>query len=373
MHTNGDQRAHGEHVDQASPRRKHHDNGLPQKSEKKRKLNHHDRKIMLSDEIRLLESGVAVLSTRGLLTPSVLQQDQVLFPAVEEQAGLLHAILSQQLRVAKMQSALSRCLTDQQYYPLYSRICLSKDWSQRRATLLEIREKKLRVALDFVMSQASSSDHDKAQFSENKYETAGGHLCCVRYESVQFPGVDSLQQVFNALWFFLTNMEIVISEKLGQITLRDDYDTADGRAINTRFISTSSSGITTEGNVVTYRRMLDENDDSYDGQTCAVVAVDSIDEDKLHPYVSDQRARRDASGAIVLTASRRHPRSRDVIYGADCGNEGELVVTMRRATFWKIYRPEFPMSELELQDFQDSMMQWSDIMVKTVRNMVYAT
>ncbi|RLN27316.1 hypothetical protein BBO99_00003580 [Phytophthora kernoviae] len=278
MNANVLQRVDGEHVDQLNHRRERQDNGLrSQKSEKKRKLNHAGRKVKLNDEIRFLESGVAVLMTRGLPTSLMLQQDPILLPVVEQHAGLLYAMQAQQLRVAKMQSALSRCLIDQQYYPLYSRICLSKDWNQRRATLLEMREKKLRVALDFVMSQANSSDPNKAQFSENKFETAGGHLCCIRYEAVQFPGVDSLQQVFNALWFFMTNMEIVISEKLGQITLRDDYDTADG----------------------------------------------------------------------------------------------ELVVTMRRATFWKIYHPEFSISELELHDFQDSMMQWSDVMVKTMRSMVY--
>ncbi|RLN49026.1 hypothetical protein BBJ29_004343 [Phytophthora kernoviae] len=73
---------------------------------------------MLSDEIRILESGVAVLKTRGLPPPLMLQKDPVLLPAVEEHAGLLHAIQVQQLRVAKMQSALSQCQVLNDLLPL---------------------------------------------------------------------------------------------------------------------------------------------------------------------------------------------------------------------------------------------------------------
>lgn len=339
-------------------------------NKKKRKLSHAQRKEMLAEEIRLLESGVATLKTRGLPPEEMLLMDPVLLPIVEGKAGILYALQAQQLRVASIQSALSQCVLDQQFYPLYSRIHLTKDWNERRAALLAIREQKLQVALEFVNACANSS---QSHFSENKFETEEGDLCCVRYETVDFPGVASLEQVFDALWFFMTNMEIVISEQLGQITLRDDYDTADGRAINTRFIS-NSSGLTTEGNVVTFRRMFDEGVDHFNGERCAVVAVDSIDEDELHPYISHERARRDASGAIVLTASRRPKESGATAPQHLRGDEeDELVVTMRRATFWKFYRPAFPLPELAIHDFHDGMTAWADVMVRTLRSKVYSS
>ncbi|KAG2857726.1 hypothetical protein PC129_g13546 [Phytophthora cactorum] len=90
--------------------------------DKRRKLSHAERKEKLEKEIRLLESGVAVLKTRDLPPQLVLQKDPVLRPMATELSALMHSINTQQLQVAKMQSALSQCLTDQQYHPLYSHI-----------------------------------------------------------------------------------------------------------------------------------------------------------------------------------------------------------------------------------------------------------
>ncbi|RLN49028.1 hypothetical protein BBJ29_004341 [Phytophthora kernoviae] len=83
-----------------------------------------------------------------------------------------------------------------------------------------MREEKLRTALDFAMALSP----DNTLFSENKFENAQGDMCCVRYETVQFNGVSSLQEVFDAVSFYKTNMEFIISEQLGHTTLRDDYD-----------------------------------------------------------------------------------------------------------------------------------------------------
>ncbi|KAL4172128.1 hypothetical protein KRP22_007302 [Phytophthora ramorum] len=178
-------------------------------AKKRRKLNHAEQKDMLEREICLLESGVAVLKTRNLPAHLVVEEDPILRPIAVELTALLYAKQKQQLHVAQMQSALSTCIIDQPYYPLYSRICLTKSWSERRATLLAMRRQKLRGA--------------------------------------------------------------------------------------------------------------------------------------------------------------RQPAE------ANLGTEEEeLIVTMRRATFLKIRRPEFPVSELALEELHDEMMQWADVMLKSIRNIVYA-
>ncbi|KAG6610621.1 uncharacterized protein IUM83_06594 [Phytophthora cinnamomi] len=97
------------------------------KSDKRRKLSHAQRKEQLEEEIRLLESGVAVLKTRSASPKVALQADPVLRPVAAEYSALLYAMRTQQLHVAKMQSALAQCLADQQHYPLYSHISLTED------------------------------------------------------------------------------------------------------------------------------------------------------------------------------------------------------------------------------------------------------
>ncbi|EGZ12105.1 hypothetical protein PHYSODRAFT_286925 [Phytophthora sojae] len=104
-------------------------------------------------EIRLLESRAALLRTQNLPAHLVVERDPILRPLAQELAVLRYANQAQQLHVAKMQSALSRALIDQPYYPLHSRICLSRDWSERRSTLLGMQDDKLRRAYEFVIAQ----------------------------------------------------------------------------------------------------------------------------------------------------------------------------------------------------------------------------
>ncbi|KAG2767051.1 hypothetical protein PC116_g13852 [Phytophthora cactorum] len=161
-------------------------------------------------------------------------------------------------------------------------------------------------------------------------------------------------------------MEIVISEQLGHVVLRDDYDTIEDEAFHSRFVSTNRRGIAVEGNAISFQQMFNRESDGFGCEPCGVFIVDCIDKDELYPYHTSERVRRDSSGAIVLTASRRRSAT-----SQDEG--GELVVTMRRATFLKIRRPEFPLSDLALQELHDEMMGWADVMLKSIRSFVYAT
>ncbi|RLN32439.1 hypothetical protein BBJ28_00002276 [Nothophytophthora sp. Chile5] len=224
---------------------------------------------------------------------------------------------------------------------------------------------KLRTAYEFIMAPSGPTDPDPILFSENRFETTEGDFCCVRFETIQFPGVKSLKQVFDALSFYKSNMEIIISERLGHITVRDDYDTIDDYAYNTRVLSTNERGIVTEGNMVSFRHLFGEGDAGFGSET-GIMAVDFVDEDALHPYISSQRVRRDVSAAIVLTASKKSK-------GSSSKDDDEVVVTMRRASFLKLHQPEFPLSELALEDLRDTGAEWCDVMVKTVRSIVYST
>ncbi|KAI9988810.1 hypothetical protein PInf_022394 [Phytophthora infestans] len=290
-------------------------------------------KELLEREIRLLESGVAVCKTRGLPPHLLVDEDPVLRPIAVKLAGLLCAKQLQQNHIAKIQSTLSQCLMDQPYHPLYTQICLTKDWKERRYTLRAMRESKLRDGYDFVMSRSHLVDPFSSHFSEDRFETEQGDLCCVRFDIIHFPGVASLQQVCDALAFFMTNMEIVISEQLGHVVLRDDYDTIEDEAFHSRF----APRIAVEGNAISFCHVFNGESDGFGSEPCGVFIVDCIDQDELYPSHSSERVRRDSSGAIVLTASRRRSAT-------DQG--GELVVTMRRATFLKIRRPEFYLSDL---------------------------
>ncbi|KAF1780256.1 hypothetical protein GQ600_18385 [Phytophthora cactorum] len=90
-----------------------------------------------------------------------------------------------------------------------------------------------------------------------------------------------------------------------------------------------------------------------------MVVLDSIDQDELYPYNSAERVRKDVSATAVFTVGK--------------DDTGELVVTMRRAAFLKIDRPQFSLSEDALQELAMGIMAWGDVMLKTVRSMVYGS
>lgn len=227
---------------------------------------------------------------------------------------------------------------------------------------------KLRAAYEFVMARANIDKKGQSTFSENRFETENGDVCCVRNQTVHFPGVESLQQVFDALMFFYNNVEISISERLGHVTVREDYDTIEGTAFNYRVISTNEYGVTTEANAVLFSQIFGVNDVGFGSEPCAVVAIDCVDEDALHPYNPTERVRMDGPGAVVLTAHRSTSKCSDT---QDASAAGELVVTMRCTAFLKIHCPVFVISDVARQDFHDGIARWGDVLVKSVRNAVY--
>lgn len=114
---------------------------------------------------------------------------------------------------------------------------------------------------------------------------------------------------------------------------------------------------------MTFSQLFTEGDEGFGGQECGILALDCIDEDALYPYFPEKRARLDTSGAIVLTASRRPSK--------DSGASGELIVTLRRAAFVKLYNPQFPISEATRQELQAGIGRWGDVLMKAIRSYVY--
>ncbi|KAG6952612.1 hypothetical protein JG688_00013200 [Phytophthora aleatoria] len=155
-----------------------------------------------------------------------------------------------------------------------------------------------------------------------------------------FTGVKSLREVYEAAMFHFWNEEISISERLGCITVRDDYDAAGDNFCNCRLSSADEDGVKTEVNLASFAHYVDaEHSDT--NEPLAVLVRDSVDVDELYPYSPDECVRKDEMGAILLTAIRRKTGPG----GDQEREEEELIVVMRSAGFVKIHSPTFPLSE----------------------------
>jgi hypothetical protein len=252
----------------------------------------------------------------------------------------------------------------QHSHPLCTRIHLKQDWGERRATLLAIRDEKLKNAYDYITARCSCAADGPGQDSNEQFETDDGDICFAGNTEIRFPGVQSLQQVFEALHFYLNNMEISISERLGHITVREDYDTIDGSIFNARILSRDDNGVTTESNTVVVMQLFGEEDPRFGGERCAIVASDCVDEDELYPYRSREHVRKDISGGIVLTEQRA--------IGSEATENEQVVVTMRRSGFLKLHRPEFLVSPAAQQELEAGIADWGPVMIKAMREILYA-
>ncbi|KAG3238506.1 hypothetical protein PI124_g16537 [Phytophthora idaei] len=281
----------------------------------------------LRQEVQRLKSELQELHIRSLSPEDAALLDPAVQHVVAESNLMTTLAKNQQLNVASAQSMLAECLGSQESHPLYTKICLTKDWNERQKTLMIVRTQKLRNAYDFLMAPWRFVDSNKLHTSNQRYETSEGDICSWHLEAFHFPGVESLEQVWEALLFHYNNIEIGISERLGHTTVRDDYDTIDGSVYNTRVLSRSDNCIPLESSIVTFSHLFTKEDEGFGGHPCGILALDSVDEDELRSTIGARKA-------------------------TDGEEEDEVVVTLRRAAFLKLYNPQFPVSEATRQELQ---------------------
>lgn len=250
---------------------------------------------------------------------------------------------------------------------------LPRDRDRRRETILALKDAQFERVYEYISARGRHLDLSKPHFSEERFQDTDGAACCLRYEVVQFEGVQSLHQVFEALAFFMFNMEISISETLGDITVREDYDSLDGDALlsNHRLISGDVSGATVEMNAVALGQYFPGGDANAQGPY-AVASTITVDEDDLYPYCPNERIRKDLSAGVLLTELRRKQSSTDVPPAVTNGRDnGEIVVVLQRAGYVRHHRPPFELSPKTTKQLQDGIVRWGDVMLKSMRATLY--
>ncbi|KAL4129377.1 hypothetical protein PRIC2_005385 [Phytophthora ramorum] len=264
---------------------------------------------------------------------------------------------NQQLELAKAQSLVSRNLDDHRLHPLYTYIRLPKDWGERRATLMGIREEKLRSAYDYVQD---SCQVDYATC--HRYETENGDFCCTIDETIKFVGIESLQQVFDVLVSYVGDIGTNIFKPTDDLNAARSGEVVHGGATNSRALSRTSSGIPVEENVVSFSQISieDARSDSY-----AVMALEAVDKDELFPFNPSKFARRDITGAIVLTENTRKIAQKQNCAAAD------YRVTMHRRIFLTLHQPGFLVSSFDLDELEDISGHWGNPMLKAMRTALH--
>ncbi|KAE8995464.1 hypothetical protein PF011_g16325 [Phytophthora fragariae] len=353
--------------------------------------------LVQQDEVKKLKTQLQMLQKRLTRLQARPRSARAKILDVERANNSLRDIIhGQQLEVAGARSMLAGMQERQTGSPLCRHIHLPREWWERRQVLLGLKSDMITRGCQYVVARSQHLDLMKPQLMDHRYEDAQGNFCCERFEFFHFTGVQSIRQVFDAIKYFMLNMEITISEALGHTTVREDYDTVDdGTSIwNYRLLSTDSHGITSEVNKVVLTEYFDESE-QMGGRPCAVVVTDSVDVDDLYPYNPRERVRRDISATTVLTEMRRKKQKRSmsteseqggdqdtssgggVTSRGEAGADGddsdeELVVVMQRAALMKMHKPEFEISRSAMRSLKEGIASWGEVEVQSIRGAVNA-
>ncbi|KAJ0410054.1 hypothetical protein ATCC90586_006447 [Pythium insidiosum] len=317
----------------------------------------------LRDEMQALETQLKALQRR--VVSSSEPWDRGLLTKQHENDGLRAILRAQQLALGTAQSIMSQHLTRDAPHPLKHFIRLSADTPSRHATLLAMRRERIEVALRFVDERLRHLDIKRPYHIAERYVGDDGKSHLASYHIIHFPGARSVRQVYDAMRYYLSTMEISVSEKLGHLTILEDMDALEDNVTvwSTHVASTTTSGVVMEVNAANFAEFIGEFDPAREGAPCGVLCANTIDEDELRPYRPRERVRKDISAAAVFSAFRRPRRATD--------DDSELVVVMKRCAMLTLHKPHFELSCDAMEEINRTMLDWGDVMIKSMRDIVY--
>ncbi|RLN55239.1 hypothetical protein BBJ29_007210 [Phytophthora kernoviae] len=163
-----------------------------------------------------------------------------------------------------------------------------------------MKSKVLEDGAKFLRDRLPCVDPCKPMREDHGYEASNGdfyasYICTMQFEN-------SVKEVYDILLGYFSSIEISVSEKLGNITVREDDDSMAPGITTNRMVSTTIGGLRMESNTVYFSR-YDEGDEEVGHQNgYGIFVADYVDEDKLNPYHPHERIRRDFSTVLELTS-----------------------------------------------------------------------
>ncbi|GMF22570.1 unnamed protein product [Phytophthora lilii] len=168
--------------------------------------------------------------------------------------------------------------------PIQRIITLEKEEQSRRAALREMKTLKLQDAREFFSRRLSQLDPLKSTSEDYRFENHEGDYWAVRFATSQFESAKSVKQIFDMVVYYLCNIEISVSEKMGHLTVREDDDNGEEGITQNRLVSLTGKGLRMESNVVVfseyYRGTKPDNQDDY-----GLIVAEFVDDDERYPFL----------------------------------------------------------------------------------------
>lgn len=225
---------------------------------------------------------------------------------------------------------------------------------------MALKQQKLALTDQYVRAKNSQRDLLKPYNVISHCEDAQGNFFCSHSDIVQLRGAKNARQAYDALMFTMANMEINVSERLGEITVREDYTMLNEGVGNYRMLTWEHPTVSQEVNSVMYTQFFENRpyDELSDDDGFGITSTDFVDRDDLYPYCPSQSMRRDLTVACIIS-SRRDPE-----------NDQELVIVIQRIAFIKIHASALVRDPSVLKEMRDRVTSWCDVVLTSMKDYI---
>jgi hypothetical protein len=158
--------------------------------------------------------------------------------------------------------------------------------------LNELHPRKIQLAHDFLRQTFLFVDCTRTTYRVQEVNHDQRGYVFASHTSLEKFSHQKIPQVFEAVCEFIENIEISVSVQLGEITVREDYESIENRVHHFRVITQLEAPMEKfkqESNECVFLQL--------DGEKRALLHIDFVNQDDLYPYVPTERIRRDITGA----------------------------------------------------------------------------
>ncbi|KAG3011576.1 hypothetical protein PC121_g9934 [Phytophthora cactorum] len=239
----------------------------------------------------------------------VLKEREELRCREETNQALREVLHTQRLAFASSLSMVSQILREKHTGPFDTLTHLPKDPYARHIALLRMKHERVQRAYEFMREHQRFMDATKEYCDQKKFQATNGDLCSERFEVVPLPEACSVKAIVDALEYFVYNIEICMSEVLGDITIRENDDPRPSSSVaQHRLVTTIGDVVQMDTNNVAFNEYIPPGP----GQNEAGFSIsDAVDEDNAFPY-KPTRVRQDVT-IITMVSWHRLPDSKPII------------------------------------------------------------
>ncbi|GMF25930.1 unnamed protein product [Phytophthora lilii] len=283
---------------------------------------------------------------------------------------------------------------DYRYEPV---IRLGTNQRERYETLLAMKQQRFQEAVYF-LSERSRQMKMNTEFTDlQKFQSDNGDVCLVRFDIKPLPAAHDVMQAFEGVLKFSYNLEISISDLVGDLTIRENDDEDwDSSVAQHRLVTTVKNGIQVDTNNVTFTQYWGDGSgpqpDKSVGNELGIAVCNYVDDDALYPYHKSERVRQDITFFVVVA---RYPRHRSGMSNtapahsmtsvgspsSSCGSESaasvnessesqdDMVVALRW-TCLRLRKPPFSLDDATASHIRDGMEQVGQAMFTAIHHSV---